>query len=173
MSINGRSKGNRGERIAASVIKDWTAHNFARVPSSGGLQWKNSHAKGDIVCSDEGHYFPFCLEVKFYKDINFEHLLYLDKAKVLEYWNQCRRDAEIAQKCPMLLMRYNGLPKNFFFIAIPQKPFTKFFKLYLDNTDKILVYPSSDMVLFTTDSLMKIPYKKIRKLVKSLYKPKK
>ena len=40
--INSRSKGNRAELIAAKVMEVWAGKKFARVPSSGGLQWKTS-----------------------------------------------------------------------------------------------------------------------------------
>jgi hypothetical protein len=170
MGINGRSKGNRGELIAAKVVGAWTNKKFARVPSSGGLQWKNSNAKGDIVCTEEGHYFPFCMEIKNYKDINFEHLLYIPQPKILEFWDQCERDAKIAKKCPMLWMRYDRLPKEFFFIVIPQYIYYTHFNPYMDKDDNILIWANKGLVLFTTNSLSKVPYKKIRKLIKAEYK---
>lgn len=170
MSINGRSKGNKGERVAAKVVGNWTSKAFARVPSSGGLQWKNTNAKGDIVCTEEGHYFPFCMEIKNYKEINFQHLLYLGKAEVLKFWTQCIRDAEIARKCPMLWMRYNGLPKEFFFIMIPERVFLKYFNPYLTKEDGVMTLNNLGLVIFTTNSLSKIPYKKIRKLIKAEFK---
>ena len=169
MGINGRSKGNKGERVAAAVLSDWTNKKFARVPSSGGLQWKNSNAKGDIVCTEEGHFFPFCVEVKSYAELNFEHLLYLDKAEVLKFWAQCIRDANLAKKCPILMMRYNGLPKKFFFIAIPAKIYHHHFSEHIKRPRAIHIL-EHDLVLFTTNELKDVPYKKIRKPIKTLYK---
>lgn len=168
--MNSRNKGNKGERVAADVVGAWTNKKFARVPSSGGLQWKNTNAKGDIVCTEEGHFFPFCMEIKNYGDINFEHLLYLPKPEIMKFWSQCLRDAEIAKKCPMLWMRYNRLPKKFFFIMVPQEIFQTFFLPYLDEEDRSMIFPTQKLAVLTTNSLGKIPYKKIRKQIKALYK---
>lgn len=123
MKINSRSKGNKNERELAKLFKAWTKKEFARTPSSGGLQWKSSNSKGDIVCTTEGHYFPFCIEAKNYKDINFQHLLYLPKAKIDEFWAQAKRDADKANKIPLLFMRYNGMPKNMHFVVLEFKFF--------------------------------------------------
>ena len=169
--MNSRSKGNKGEREAAKLIGTWTGKKFARVPSSGGLQWKNAHAKGDIVCSEEGHYFPFCLEIKNYKDINFEHLFYTKNPKILEFWEQCTRDAKICNKCPILMMRYNRLPKDFWFVIMPKYIYFKYFHPYLDDDeDMVFSIRKLDIVILSTPSLLKVPYKKIRKPIKAHYK---
>ena len=125
--INSRSKGNKNERELAKLFKDWTGKEFARTPSSGGLQWKSSNSKGDIVCTTEGHYFPFCIEAKNHKEINFAELLMPDKkgVKILEFWEQCERDAVKAKKIPILFMRYNGMPKNFHFVVLKLRHFEK------------------------------------------------
>ena len=170
--MNSRSKGNRGELKAAKLVEKWTGKKFARVPSSGGLQWKNSNAKGDIVCTEEGHYFPLCLEIKNYKDINFEHLFYIPKPKILEFWNQAQRDAKIANKCPMLMMRYDRLPNEFWFVIMPKAIFFKYFHPYLDDDeDMVFSIRKLDIVVFSTPSLLKIPYKKIRKPLKAHFRP--
>jgi Holliday junction resolvase len=125
--INSRTKGSKNERDLAKLFKTWTGKDFARTPSSGGLQWKATNAKGDIVCTSEGHYFPFCIEAKNHKEINFEHLLYLPKPKILEFWEQCLRDATLANKVPLLFMRYNGMPKDFHFVVMKSSDFQNLF----------------------------------------------
>lgn len=89
----------------------------------GGLNWKSANSKGDIVCTTEGHYFPFCIEVKHHAEINFSEIYIPNKkkVKVLEFWEQCKRDASKANKIPLLFMRYNGLPNDFFFIGISKE----------------------------------------------------
>lgn len=120
--INSRRKGNKAENVAAKVLETWTKKKFARTPSSGGLAWKHSMAKGDIVCTTEGHYFPFCMEIKSYRDLGFEKLLLdVKKVKILEFWEQVIRDAKICNKVPMLMMRYNGMPRTTFFMVITTK----------------------------------------------------
>ena len=137
--MNSRSKGNRNERRACDLLKKWTRKKFARTPSSGGLSWKKTNAKGDVVCIKEGHYFPFCVEVKAHREINFSHLLYDVDCKIMEFWDQCCHDAKEAKKVPMLLMRYNGLPAELFFLAVP----TNFYQtLYIDqlHINRIMQY---------------------------------
>lgn len=163
--INSRSKGNRAERVAAEVLGKWTGKKFARVPSSGGLQWKNTNAKGDIVCTEEGHFFPFCVEVKNYREINFEHLLYSKKAKIMEFWQQCERDAKIANKIPLLMMRYDGLPSSFFFII-----FKRLHQHELDFVGKGLHVEVHNLIILTTNDFQNNPYKVIKPLAKSICK---
>lgn len=150
-------------------MEDWTGKKFSRVPSSGGLQWKASHAKGDITCTAEGHYFPFCMEVKNYREINFEHLLYLDKPDIIKFWDQCTRDAAICNKCPVLFMRYDRLPKDFWFIVIPLKIYYLFFKNDI-KLPKTLIDESRGIIVITTEAFFSVSYKKIRKPIKSYYK---
>lgn len=121
--INSRSKGARGERNVAKLLETWTNRKFAKTPASGGLQWKTSNSKGDVVCTTEGHYFPFCIEVKSYSKIDFSHLLTpnIKNIEILDFWDQCQRDAKKCCKVPMLLMRYNGLPKEFYFLVTTQE----------------------------------------------------
>lgn len=164
--INSRTKGNRSERVAASLFAKWTKKSFARVPSSGGLQWKAAHAKGDITCTTEGHYFPFCLEIKNYKELNFQQLLlpHLKNVKILEFWAQCKRDAELANKIPMLMMRYNGLPKDFFFVMMKEEH-----HLHLKLTTKnVLCIENLGLIIFTSTELWGNDYKGIKLLAKTL-----
>lgn len=162
MAINSRAKGNKGERIAAKVLEDWTSKTFARVPSSGGLRWHTSNSTGDIICTTEGFYFPFSVEVKLRSDINFEHLLYLEKSKILDFWRQATGDASRVNKAAMVMMRYDRLPKNFFFIIVPSDIFRKFIRPFAEETDNYLIY-NKTFVIFTTELLLKVPYKKIHK----------
>lgn len=166
--INSRSKGNTNERRLAALFATWTKRTFARVPSSGGLSWKTANAKGDIICTKEGHYFPFCIEAKNYKEINFQHLLYLDNAKILEFWAQCTRDAKIANKIPILTMRYNGMPKDLHFVVIPNDFALKLingelidpknYMRFISKNHKLMIYTSTDF--FQTD------YSKVKTLAK-------
>lgn len=168
--INSRNKGSKGERVASKVLEEWTGKKFARVPSSGGLSWHTSNSTGDIICATEGHYFPFSVEVKLRDQINFDHLLYLDKAKILDFWEQSKRDALRVNKCPIVMMRYDRLPKDFFFIILPLNIFAEFFDEYTNGkTDKIVTY-NNQFVIMTTELLKKIPYKKIRKPLRKYMK---
>lgn len=161
--INSRNKGATTERKACKVLKAWARKEFSRVPASGGLGWHNSQSTGDIMCIKEGHYFPFSVEVKARDSINFEHLLYLKKAEILDFWAQSVKDAKRVNKCPMVMMRYNGLPNGFFFVLLPRIIYHKFFKEHIPEEDPILVASTHGFAIISSWSLMRTPYKEIRK----------
>lgn len=166
--INSRSKGNKNERDLAKLFKAWTKKEFARTPSSGGLQWKNSNSKGDIVCTTEGHYFPFCIEAKNYKEINFEHLLYIQKPKILEFWAQAKRDAEKANKIPLLFMRYNGMPKDFHFVAMETGFYYKAYVPSVTPINPLIHYHNGklSLTIMPSPEFFKFSYKKVKLLAK-------
>ena len=122
--INSRAKGSKNERDVCKWWELWTGYEFARVPSSGGLRWgRTTDTTGDIICSDKKHFlrFPFSIECKNYKDINFEHILLGNKnVKILEFWKQACEDGERGGKLPILMMRYNGMKKGDYFFVVDE-----------------------------------------------------
>lgn len=172
MAINSRNKGNRAERLVAALLKEWTGKDFSRTPSSGGLNWKSSNSKGDIVCTTEGHYFPMCIEVKHHQKTDFNEILVPSKKKpkILEFWAQCKRDAEKAGKTPLLFFKYNNLPKEFFFVAISHETYKKALaqKDTGFNTPMFLVKTEVGEVICITTSttFFKLNYRKLRKALK-------
>lgn len=166
--INSRTKGSKNERELAKLFKTWTGKDFARTPSSGGLSWKSSNSKGDIVCTAEGHYFPFCIEAKNHREINFEHLLYLSKPKIIEFWTQCFNDARKANKIPLLFMRYNGMPKNLHFVALEVATYNKLF--VTKNIKPTITWFSEkyNLVILPSTQLFKQPYKATKLIAKSI-----
>lgn len=163
--INSRSKGCKGERDLAKVLEKWTKKTFARTPSSGGLSWKTTNAKGDIVCTKEGHYFPFCVENKSYKELNFQHPLILPNAEILKFWEQCKRDAEIAKKVPLLTMRYNGMAKGLYFIIVKYKDFLRM-GFELGNAN-LYYNPWFDIIIMPSNILFESSYKIIKENLKT------
>lgn len=176
--INSRTKGNKNERVVAELLTKWTNKPFSRTPSSGGLQWKSSNSKGDVVCTKEGHFFPFCVEVKAHKEIDFSQLLNpkLKNVKVLEFWEQCSRDAKRANKVPLLFMRYNGMPKDFFFVALE----LNFWKSLFPNLAIALTINTKfeysnkkekiHLILLQSTEFINLPYKEIKLLTKKFLK---
>ena len=171
--INSRSKGCRAERMAAESFKKWAKQDFARTPSSGGLHWKSSNVKGDIVCTSEGHYFPFCIEVKSYAEakINLAHLIVGKKDCIVHtFWEQCLRDAKRANKTPILIMRYNGLPKEEWIVVVD----IDFFQL-LKQANPVewrtemnyIVSVKDGWALMNSKHFFSSSYKSIKKLLKS------
>lgn len=170
MGVNSRRKGDKGEKLAAELIAKWTGKKFKRAETNNYIHKRDAHnSKGDIVCITEGHYYPFCTEVKNYKEINFEHLLYLPKPLIVDFWKQATTDAKLCGKCPLLFMRYNGLPKEFFFVAIPPKIYDQFFSEHI-KLPKSLRMEFYGFILITTNELFQVPYKSIRKSIKLHYK---
>jgi hypothetical protein len=163
MALNARSKGRRGEKMAVTFMKEWTGMDFKRTPGSGGLRGHVAdYTEGDIVCVKKNYIFPLCLEVKFYEDLNFNHLLYDVNSKIKDFWKQTRSSAKRAEKIPILLMRYNRLPKNFFFVVI-QARFG-----YLLNEAKFVpqfVY-NRQLLITTTEEIKKLPWVKVDKIAK-------
>lgn len=115
--VDGKAKGNRNERDLCKALTQWTGVEFNRVPSSGGLRWKDGQGiTGDVVC-DYSHVFPFIVETKFYS--NFELKRKLRKgSKINTFWAQAKADCERfnlsaeIKRFPILFARRNGMGKN-------------------------------------------------------------
>jgi hypothetical protein len=166
MAVNAKKKGNRGERQARDFWKGWTGLEFERVPQSGGLRWKKAdNISGDLTCTEPNYIFPYSIEVKFPKEIKFEHLLYSVKSDIIKYWAQAVEDAVRSVKIPLLMMRYNGLPKGMFFIVM----YGDYGRFMIDHGLRIpqphMVLKSPNyLVIFTTNELAKLDYKKFYKI---------
>lgn len=173
---NVRSKGAKTERMAANVLSDWYGNGikFARTPASGGLHWKSAHVHGDIVCTDDGVYMPFVFEVKGHEKIDFSEMLRPDKKgqKIFEFFEQVERDAKEVNKIPILMMRYNGLPKGFFFIGMRLKHYKKLRMVIPKYHPRMIV--NNRYVIFTSEWLFKSKAKLFhKKALQTLnYKPK-
>lgn len=176
MASTATQKGNRGQLMARDVLKKWTHKKMKSSSQSGMPGYNHDPHKGDILCDTEGHFFPFTVEVKFYKDINFCQLLQpnLKNVLILEFWHQVAFDAHKCQKVPMLMMRFNGLPKNFFFVVVR-------FNFYIQIKQvigelKTITYQDGKECLVIMDStdLFESNYKEVKKIaktqIKTLYK---
>lgn len=167
MRINSRKKGQRGEKIAIEFMKDWTGMDFKRSPASGGLRGHISeYTDGDLICVKKNYIFPLCIEVKFYENLNFSHLLYDARPEKLKkkqkgikaYWQQAKEAAKRAEKVPLLLMRYTGLPKDLFFVIMPIKVYK-----YLSGRQQGPItfkpmFQYGPVIITTTRELKKVPW---------------
>lgn len=177
MSGNSKNKGNRGEREVCKFWKEWTNYEFSRTPASGGLRWKKAdNISSDVICTDDKHFrkFPFSIESKFYKDIRFEHILLGNKkCKILEFWDQANNDSIRAGKLPVLMMRYNNMPKGEFFFIVDNKV-----SKIINGYNKLLELPIMVVVVnknitlnvYMASDILKLPYKEIYKKVRKLLK---
>jgi hypothetical protein len=98
-----KAKGSAFEaKIAASLTIDF-GKQFRRVPLSGALEWM----KGDIMCIVDTAWFPWCIECKHYKEINFNSLLTAKSADMYSFWEQTQREALVMEKKPLLIFRWD------------------------------------------------------------------
>lgn len=164
MAINSRSKGAKNERKIAALFSTWTKRKFAKTPASGGLNWKSSFSKGDIVCTVEGHYFPFCIEAKFYDKIDFSHLLTpgIKNCDILKFWEQCSRDAKICKKVPLLFMRYNGLPADFYFVVMDVLFYAYMQEHFKPEVTLVFEREKFGLVIIRSNDFFNTKYKKIK-----------
>lgn len=178
--INSKNKGNRGEREVAKFMKEWTGYEFTRVPQSGGLRWKSrENIAGDIICSDPKHerHCKLSIEVKFPKEVAFEHLLLPTTGKstdkVNHYWRQCSSDAKSVNRVPILFIHRNGMKKGTFFVVLNGSLFCRMTPVqsicfeygimnYLNG------HTSEQLTIINSEDLKKFDYKKLHK---ELFKP--
>ena len=113
---NGKSKGSAFEREIARFLTLWcsgqteTLH-FWRSPGSGSVATVSRHMNigGDIVSlTPEADVFTnlFSVELKKgYPDTDFFHYFKKAKFNIESFWRQCCKDAQKANKQPMLIYK--------------------------------------------------------------------
>lgn len=172
--VNSRRKGSKSERAASKLFEKWTGYEFARTPSSGGLSWKNrSQVSGDIVCTDDRHSqrFRFSVEIKFHKDIRFDHLLTgVKKSDIRAFWTQASRDATNADRIPMLMMRYNNMAKDMYFLCIPTKLYEKLGGLFETTYGRMSYTGEFDITILNSFDFFNSDYKLVHKIAKQYLK---
>lgn len=164
MAINSKHKGNKYEREIAKWLSDWTGYEFNRVPQSGGLRWKKAdNITSDVICTDPDHVnkFPFSIECKSYKEIDFSHVILEKKTSVVDkFWDQAKSDAERGGKLPLLFMKYNRMSKGVYFVVtdislpIPLEPSMTI------KTSKI------NINVYLSTNLIKVKYRKVLRAIK-------
>lgn len=178
MKVNSKNKGNRFEREICKVFKKWTGYEFSRVPASGGLRWKKAdNITSDVICTDpkHAHRFQFSVECKNYKDLKFDHLLLEKKScKIFQFWQQVTSDAKRANKLPMLIMKYNGMPKEEAFVVFHVDVGFLLLKEYSKQLKKpymtIKIKSGLLYVFMLSDIVSNIDYKDMYKAIKHLNK---
>lgn len=119
--INSKQKGMKNERAAAKWMEKWTSHPFTRVPSSGGMHWKdNDSVCGDIVCKDQKVNMPFSVETKHLKNIHISSKLRANSA-IHTIWGQAVADADRGNKIPFALLREDGMSKSDYYVVFPNE----------------------------------------------------
>lgn len=181
MASTATQKGNRGQNMARDVLQDWTHKKMKSSSQSGMPGYNHDPHKGDILCNTEGHYFPFTVEVKFYKEINFCQLLQpnIKNVLILEFWDQVSFDANKCKKVPMLMMRFNGLPKDFFFVVLTQAfaKLTHIERCYGGDLKSLRFHDYSKgepLMILPSNQFFQTDYKNVKQIakkhIKTLYK---
>lgn len=156
--INSNRKGKQNERDLANALALWVGFEFNRVPSSGGLRWKNSEGiTGDIV--PENKDFEFIIETKFYKNFQVKENL-RKNSMIYKFYSQVTEDVQRLksgtgiEKYPIVCARKNGMGKNWYVF------FPEVFKPFLEKHN-LLLYTGEGIVGTQFKFLRKISYEKL------------
>lgn len=120
-----KSKGNAFERDLCKVLQDWTGFKFIRVPLSGGFRGIDSpYFIGDVVVEDFKNEFPFTVEAKYRKELNFkmseDYVLKYPKT-IIKFWQQVSSDCKRSGKKPILFTKTLGQRSNDWVVFITEK----------------------------------------------------
>ncbi len=103
--VDARQKGSRAESDVKKFLIEKTGLPWERVPGSGALDEKHK-LKGDIYLPDCKNFY--CIEVKHYKDSHItHHLLSSKNPQILEWWQQCTRQAIQTGRKPLLIFKHD------------------------------------------------------------------
>lgn len=162
-SINSKQKGMSNERAAAKWMEKWTGYGFTRVPSSGGMHWKNnSSVCGDIVCKDDKVDIPFSVETKHLKKLHITEEL-RSNSTFLTIWQQATRDAERGNKHPLGLLRENGMPAGEYYFVVD---FTLGSMMHIYFGVERLSQKEGEVWIFHSDEILdKVDYKELLKMI--------
>ena len=96
----------KGSAYEAKIKKYLNSHlniEFERMPLSGAIEY----LKGDLWTPHDTAAWPYCIECKHYKDIQWNNLLTAKTTDLLQFWRQTVREAEVMRKKPLLIFRWN------------------------------------------------------------------
>ena len=138
---NGKLKGGGYEREISKKLSLWISENnsedlFWRTQGSGGrhtIRRKKNRTldgqAGDIssmsIGVSEEFLKYFCVEIKFYKDINIWGIVTKSKSGLLEFWDQAYDQALSVNKIPILIVKQNYKPP----LLISSEPFNRYMEL--------------------------------------------
>ena len=96
----------KGTAYEAKIKRYLNSHlniEFERMPLSGAIEY----LKGDLWTPHDTAAWPYCIECKHYKDIQWNNLLTAKTTDLLNFWRQAVREAEVMKKKPLLIFRWN------------------------------------------------------------------
>lgn len=102
-------KGGAYERKIKDILTKHYGVNFERVPHSGALKY----LKGDIWAPHHMHLWPYTIECKHYKELDFKNLLTAKSNDIHSFWLQAQEEAITMSKesgkhtDPLVIFRWN------------------------------------------------------------------
>ena len=104
--VDSRAKGARGEYLVRDMLREYTGHQFERVPSSGALEY----LKGDLYVPHAKN--KFCIEVKNYESSPLSDKIFTAPKtnNLIQWWAKLLRQADTGNQEPLLFFKYNRSP---------------------------------------------------------------
>lgn len=103
--VDSRAKGSRTELLVRDVLRKHTGLNWERTPMSGALSAIHG-LKADLYVPNSSNIYA--VEVKGYKD---DHLtsgvLTSTGPQLLSWWDQCKKQAALMGKKPLLIFKFD------------------------------------------------------------------
>lgn len=103
MANKSKIKGSAYEAKIATLLTKEFSKEFRRVPLSGAIEY----LKGDIWTPHDTAWWPYCIECKHYKELEWNNLLTAKSTTILQFWEQAVREAKVMNKKPLLIFRWN------------------------------------------------------------------
>lgn len=115
--VDSRDKGARAEAQAKALLKEKTGLKWERTPGSGALNEKHG-LKGDLYIPNSRN--NYCVEVKHYKEEQFNTSLFTGKnPQLIDWWEQAVRQGKQVQRKPLLLFKHD---RSKWFVAFEDMP---------------------------------------------------
>lgn len=113
--VDSRAKGARGEYLVRDMLREFTGHQFERVPSSGALDY----LKGDLYVPHAKN--RFCIEVKNYAESPLTDKIFTQEKtnNLIRWWKKLEEQAVGGNQEPLLFFKYNRSPV---FVCTKEKP---------------------------------------------------
>ena len=163
---NPKTKGGAFEREVAKKLSLWlsdgqSADLLWRSAMSGGRHTfalksglMHKAQAGDLSSIDarsQQFIDTFCVECKFYKDINIKSFLFGGKSGVMSFWEQVKRDAGSVNKRPLLIVKQNFQPELICFDCLD-------WRAYFEQTSKsvnlLAYFPWIRVSVFSFDEFL-------------------
>lgn len=98
-----KAKGNRGEALVRTELRNRTGLNFEKTPNSGASFVEG--LKGDLYLPNQRN--EFTIEVKNYAEDGFTSHILESKGDFLRWWQQCVAASKVNKNIPMVIYRWN------------------------------------------------------------------